>query len=265
MSSIYFHSPHGEAKVRGAERAHLGVETHKASIRLLLGQVSTMKLRASLDPRSMAYRAVQPYGVNERMLSLALGTFGDEDAFIVDGKPVDHWQVLLNTLIERGPDSMRLAARIDAQCEIHCYVEGPDRAWLADLIGKGRREGLFRADMGWESVIELLTSLDDEPVVLSYSVTDQFPNSWRSTWVAPNAGKEWESEDDERAAREEDDAAWYALPESEKWRMGLEWLRTEGAEKGLRLDPDEWAGYRFGHCLTAADLVAQATTAGERR
>lgn len=261
MSRIYFHSLHGDAEVRGAERSHLGVATHNASIRLLMGQVSPMKLRASLDPRSMAYETVQPYGVNERMLALALGTFGDEDAFIVDGKPVDHWQLLLNTLIESGPDSMRLAARIHAQCEIHCYVEGPDRAWLAGLITSSRNEGLFRAEMGWESAVELLTSRDDEPVVLSYSVTDQFPNSWRSTWVAPNAGKASE-EDDEYAAREEDDAAWNALPESEKWRMGLEWLLTEGVEKGLRLDPDEWADYRFGHCLTAADLVAETAAAG---
>lgn len=262
MSRIYFHSPNGETEVLGAERAYLGKATHDASIGLLLGAISPWQLRRALARKSVAREAVGPHGVNERMLSLALGTFGDDEpAFVVDGKPVDHWQLLLNTLIQHGGDGMRLAARIHAQCEIHCYVEGPNRAWLSDLIAESRREGLLRADMGWESVAELLDSRADEPVVMSYSVTDQFPNRWRSTWVVPNAGKEWESEDDEDAAREEDGAAWYALPESEKWRMGLEWLRTEGVEKGLRLDPDEWADYRFGHSLTATDLIADGVRA----
>lgn len=249
MSRIYFHSPHGEAAVSGAERAHLGVETHNASIALLLGWVSPQTLRASLNPRSMAYEAVRPYGVNERMLSLALGTFGDRDpAFIIDGKPVDHWTLLLNTLIEHGGDSMRLAARIHAQCEIHCFVEGPDRAWLAELIVGGRREGMLRSDMGWEEVVELLTSRDDEPVVLSYSVCDSFPNDVATTWK-PAEGDEGHD-------------GWFELSVEEQWSKSLEWLHTEGVEKGLRLDPREWADYRFGHCLTASSLDGSVREAG---
>lgn len=244
MSRIYFHSLHGEAEVLGAERAYLGKATHDASIGLLLGVISPWQLRRALARKSMARDAVGPNGVNERMLSLALGTFGDDEpAFVVDGKPVDHWQLLLNTLIQHGGDGMRLAARIHAQCEIHCYAEGSDRAWLATLIARQREEGLLRSDMGWESVIELLTSRDDEPVVLSYSVCDPFPNSVASTWEPSEA--------------DDDHEAWSGLPAEERWSMGVEWLRTTGAARGLRLDPDEWADYRFGHRLTAADLAPQ--------
>lgn len=243
MSCIYFHSPSGEAKVRGAERAHFGVLTHDTSIDLLLSAVPPRELRAKLDPKSMASGAVGPYGVNERMLSLALGSFGDMDpAFVIEGKPVDHWQLLLNTLIERGSDGMRLATRIHAQCEIHGYVEGPDRAWLADLIATARSEGLFRAEMGWESVIELLTARNDEPVVMSYSVCDSFPNRSASTWV-PEEG-------------DEDREGWFGLSAEEQWRTGMEWLHTDCAERGLRLHPSEWSDYRFGHCFTVADLVS---------
>ncbi|GAA4304598.1 hypothetical protein GCM10023178_11830 [Actinomadura luteofluorescens] len=37
---------------------------------------------------------------------------------------------------------MRFLARLHAQCELHGYVEGPNRAWLADVIDQGPAAGV---------------------------------------------------------------------------------------------------------------------------
>ncbi|MFD3594369.1 hypothetical protein ACFWU5_16720 [Nocardia sp. NPDC058640] len=257
MSRIYFHSPSGDAAVSGRERAHFGLITHETCIAHLINTVGRFNLRRVLHPDSWAYQAAD--GVDTRMLSLALGSFGDDKgAFVHNGKRVDHWHLLLNTLIQQSGDSMRLAARIHAQCEVHGYVEGPDRAWLADLIAGARTDGVFRPDMGWEPVIELLLTRDDEPVVMSYSVCDSFPNPWSTTWT-PEPVERTDDEDEEDDDRE----AWHELSHAEQWTTGLEWLRDE-ANGRRRLQPDTWTDFGFGEGLTAVDLansLTQATTA----
>lgn len=242
MGSIYFHSPSGTAAVP-RERAHLGLLTQDTAIALLLDTVSTPDLSAALSSSSMARSTIGPQGVNRKLLAMALGTFGDtKPAFVIDGEPVAHWQLLLNTLMEHGSDAMRLAVRIHAQCEIHCYAEGQDRAWLADLIRDALAEGVFQAEQSWPKVIDLLMSRDDEPVVLSYSVTEGFPNPFETTW---------EPEDGDS-----DQDSWYELPPETRWAGGLEWLRGHAnATKMLRMEPDGWSDYRFGHELAASDLV----------
>ncbi|BAD58876.1 hypothetical protein [Nocardia farcinica] len=254
MSRIYFHSPSGDAEVSGRERTHFGLITHETSIAHLIGTVGRFNLRRVLHPESWAYQAAE--GVDTRMLSLALGPFGeDKGAFVHNGKRVNHWHLLLNTLIQQSGDSIRLAARIHAQCEVHGYVEGPDRAWLADLIEDARVDGVFRADMGWETVIELLRARDDEPVVMSYSLCDPFPNPWSTTWT-PESVERADDEDDQGEDRE----SWYQLPHAEQWATGLAWLRDE-ANGRRRLQPDTWADFGFGEGLTATDL-ANSLTAG---
>ncbi|MEV6219860.1 hypothetical protein [Nocardia sp. NPDC051833] len=245
MSRIYFHSPSGDAAVLGSERAHLGTITHEASIGLLVGIVGYPELRRVLHPASMAHSALDHPG-GGRMLSLALGTFGDsQGAFVHNGKRVDHWYLLLNTLIQQSGDSMRLAARVHAQCEVHGYVEGPDRAWLADLIEGARRDGVFRPEMGWEAVVELLRARDDEPVVMSYSVCDSFPNPGSTTWEPADA-------------EDEDREAWHQLSHEEQWATGLAWLRDESHGR-RRLQPDTWTDFGFGEGLTAVDLADSLT------
>jgi hypothetical protein len=256
MSRIYFHSPSGDAQVLGSERAHLGSITQDVSTAHLISTIGTYSLHRVLHPTSMARRYVSENGIlDHRMLSFALGSFGDDEgAFVHNGKRVNHWFLLLNTLIQQSGDSMRLAARIHAQCEVHGYVEGPDRAWLADLIEGARTDGVFRAAMGWESVIELLRTRDDEPVVMSYSVCDSFPNAWSTTWN-PEPVERADDEDEE----EDDREAWYQLSHAEQWATGLAWLRDEDANGRRRLRPDTWLDFGFGDGLTAVDLANSLT------
>ena len=247
MSRVYYHTPSGTAQVLGREHTYLGYLTHETAMGLLVGRFVGAALHRVINPQSYAYETVTSHGVGDRqLLSVRLGLFGDDlPAFVLDGKPVAHWPVLLNSVLQACGDSLRLAARLYAQAEVHCYAEGPDRAWLAGLIRDARRDGMFRAGMGWESVVELLEARDDEPVVLAYSGEDGFPDPHLSTWTLPA----FVGDEDQRTDAIWD--AWGELSTAEQWRHGMEWLR----EHGPRLQPGEWADYRFTHRLSVFDLA----------
>lgn len=273
MSRIYFHSPSGDAEVLGAERAHLGV---------LVNDISERHLR------SHEHRYLEP------LRELASGSYLEPDkpsflgsfitAFRVRGDKVLTWRgheidafaMALNTAVELGGEKMRLIARLEGQCEIHCYVEGGNRAWLADLIEDGLDAGLLRQGMGWEGppgtrhgkgpgVIPLLRSRDDEPVVTSYSVERGFPyasfvsmppppEDWRPDgWTE----QEWADLDDEvrddyREGRRADDFG--SLSHEDRWARGMAWLRERSQAMMLELRPEGWGAFHFGHGLTLPDL-----------
>lgn len=263
MSGIYFQSPHGAEQVSGAERALMGQLVLHTGKALLVDALDRLNPEVHLNPDHPRVRAGRRDQPTKEWLDSILGWSlftGEAPALLHGGVPVAHSDVIANTAMLIGSDVLRLAARIDSQCELHCFVEGADRAWLAARIVEGCDTGVLRRGFsqrhgregGWDAVVDLLRSRADEPVVLSYSVCDGFPNAECSTWVAPNAGREWDTEEQEYQALEEDEAAWDALPEAEQWRMGMEWLRASPGM--LRLDPSHWADYRFGNCLTAFDF-----------
>lgn len=145
----------------------------------------------------------------------------------------------LNRMLDRadGDDTTIFNARINAQCEIHCYVEGPDREWLAKIIEAGRIDGGIREGAGWESVIQLLRERNDQPVVCSYAVTDQFPNMGvcveAETWEIPDDGElDWDD--------------WYDLSPEDQWERGMFALRHLNKTRKLRLDPETWKTFRWG-------------------
>lgn len=137
------------------------------------------------------------------------------------------WFISLNTAIAVGNDALRLGARLHGQCEIHCYVEGPNRAWLAGIIEAGRESGFYRESMGWESVCGLLRRRDDSPVVTSYSVTEQFPEF--------------------RGGADD------ALTDEQRWEQGVTELR---ADWSLELKPENFATFRFGDGATVFTPLA---------
>jgi hypothetical protein len=146
-------------------------------------------------------------------------------------------------------------ARLHGQCELHAYVEGANRAWLADIIERGRETDVLRPQMKWEQVAEFLRSRDDCPVVTSYSVCDQFPNRHVAGWVAPmskyeDTGEEYEDTD-----------AWYDLPEAERWQRAMDGLRAQG--NGLELKPDNWNTFHFRDGVNGFQLrrIAEALAA----
>lgn len=50
----------------------------------------------------------------------------------------------------------------------------------------GRAGRVLRQQSGWQQVEALLLRRDDESVVMSHSVCDQFPNLFASTWRSPS-------------------------------------------------------------------------------
>jgi hypothetical protein len=239
MSRVYFHSPRGTAHVSGAERANAGFMVDKIGLALLRavdpyqGDVAWMGRCVEPSPEDLSDTR------NLRHLATHL-RFGGNVAFVAsDGKRHDVWTVLLNTALRVGSRPMKFLARMHGQCEIHGWVEGTNRAWLADLIEQGRRDGLYRADMGWESVVALLRANGDEPVVMSYSVCMSFPNESVAGFDAPDG---------------DEGQAWDALTNEERWHLGMKGLRAQGG--GLELKPEGFDDYYFGSGANAFTIEA---------
>jgi len=159
----------------------------------------------------------------------------------------DVGNVALNTAMETGSDAMRLLARLHAQCELHCWVDGPNRRWLADIIVAGREEGTLREDAGWEELAMFLRIQDDEPVVCSYSVCEGFPNY--SMLPETHRLKKREAKGDDI---DEIIDAYYRMRWESQWKHCMMELRTRSGR--LELTPDDWSDFYFGDGLTAGKL-----------
>lgn len=249
MSRIYFHSPSRESEVRGSERALMGGLISDMFLTALgiseydFPPSSPHVLRNILDPTH--YAAKQTGREFASALSVALRVGMDNSVLAVDGKTVNVFAASLNTAVVMGSDPIILSARLHGQCEIHVYVEGKNRNWLAEIIQRGRTNGIFRSDSGWESVIEHLRERDNEPVVTSYSVCEQFPNASASGWKPDRVNDEGEGDWD----------AYYDLSIETRWELGMTALR---AKSFMEMTPDNWRDYHFEDGLTGFDLLAKA-------
>jgi hypothetical protein len=291
LSRVYFNSPSGEAELLGAERHHLGALVRRIAEGFLNvglgGSDMRDRYRQLITPGHFMHSVTAngPGWDDSLRLAFRSGSFSsDETLFRWKGMPLDESDLAANTAMAVGSDPIRLAARFDAQCEIHCWTEGPNRAWLAGLIDEGLESGVFRRDlrpqepsgkpgtahpMGWEQVTCFLRSRDDEPVVLSYSVTDGFPDRYLAggqppagTELIPSWWREnradWDALSDEERAGHAYDAAeelWSELPADQQWAHAMDALRQMPGL--LELKPEGWADYKFGHCLSLLDLTAQ--------
>ncbi len=140
--------------------------------------------------------------------------------------PEVEFEKQLNTAILIGNDAVILLARLHGQCEIHGYVEGPNRAWLAGIVDGGLASGILRESMGWEGVAELLRASEEGPVVTSYSVTDSFPGQVAAGWGG------WEPEHED---------GWYELDGPAQWELAVKGIRGYGCE----WTPEKWRKPNF--------------------
>lgn len=238
MSAIYFHSERDTKAVRGVER-HMFSSICSDLAWEMFGGISEF---SEDKPQEQAIEELltgplrldqwkQHAKADIVKNRLNHGGFGDE-------LKVNWFTVTLNTVFAIGGDPLKLIARIHGQCEVHCWVSGEHRAWLASIIERGRAVGLYRKECGWEAVVEMLRAHDDQPVVLSYSVCESFPNS---NDVEPPEGT-----DPEKA---ENGDWFYDLTKDETWAIAFPALRDKG--QGLQLSPDNWNDFYFGDGATA--------------
>ncbi len=251
MSAIRFSSPGGTADLRGEERARLwhlvrDITTGILAVRQLSGGRERMEeLTGTEAPEDFAAFQRWAIGIEYRLVNHA-----SPEGIIWRGQQLNMPAVVANTAIVAGSDPVRLAARITEQCDDHCWVEGPDRAWLAAVIAQGLDTGLFHrsvlnygdgplfAPTGWDAVTSLLLARDDDPVVLSHATSGGFPERPAGWQPAPDG----------------DDCGWHELDAAGQWRTAMDALRTQ--RPWQRLDPAAWHNYRFVHGLSVLDLLA---------
>lgn len=272
MSRVYFHSQHGTAELLGSERAHCGGLVEDIAVGMLPDFPDGFdEIAPLIHPSHYLHgmnRDARGFALwRESFLTAWRIEIGSTSLLTWHGHDLSAWNMSLNTAMAVGNDPIKLAARLHAQCEIHAWVDGINRWWLADIIGTGRRLGVYRADAGWEEVAALLRDRDDEPVVTSYSVCDGFPNPAAAGWEPPPMPEgwrhdyydeaEWASLDDEKRRDIYTDSAydlWGDMPDAEQWRLAMAGLHaTPGM---LELTPATWSGSHFGRGLTVFDLLA---------
>jgi hypothetical protein len=142
---------------------------------------------------------------------------------------------------ESSTDLAIFIVRLAAQCELCCWVDGPERAWIAAVIQQGRGTGILRPGMGWEEVASMLQASDAEPVFISSTQGTLFP--YLETW--PGSAEDFEQLTEEErwqwaeqelrdASQREDDTAYLA-----------EHPTLMAAPFSNQFRPSNWRGYFF--------------------
>lgn len=249
MSSIAFHTPTNTLRVSSRERALMGSRIAELFAMVVGLHDRFQSGEHALKPYVKGFYG-ESYTGKEWISAFATSAHvgNDKMSIEIDGKRLDIWALQLNTAFAFGNDVVKLIARLHAQCEIHAWADGPNRAWLASVIQDGLRLGLFSSDPygydGWQKVAAMLESNDEQPVVTSYSVCESFPNAGVADWIAPKD-----------ADGEKDYDKWYDLPVKKQWELAMAGLRKSGG--GLELRPN-WGDFYFGdHDINAFQLMQQ--------
>ena len=118
-------------------------------------------------------------------------------------------QISPDTKLDLTANPLRFLTRMHAQCELHAWVAGEDRRWLADLVEDGFRDGVMRAEFrrrptdapyltGWRALVDALRRTAAHPVVMSYSVCEQFPRRDLADFAPEyDSNATWDDADDE--------------------------------------------------------------------
>lgn len=226
MSSIKFQDEREAVLVGGRERAYCGLLVSRM-FEGFLDLHGKLRYATSVEEKRLLQELNCPnrFSLEHRLLPV-LNT-----PLNFAGREWDMFALQLNTALVFGSDPMRFVARVHGQCEIHGYVEGQDRDWLAEIVEEGLESGVLRPETqgygkGWQDLISLLQRRQNCPVVMSYSVTDGFPPY------------------DPKTERQ--------MP----WKPALAALR---ARPGWRLGPKDWGTFRFGDGTHALDLSCAVT------
>lgn len=281
MSRIYFHSPSKTIEVGGRERAYAGLLCHEmfcVSLGMNGRFTDSEKYRKLLPPDCYVLSQTDDRMFFESLRTWMFVGFG-ATIQLPNGARINVFEATLNTAIAMGSDPIRLLAKLHGQCEIHAYVEGPNRAWLADIIEQGIEDKVLRVwekDYygGWPAVVELLRIRDDEPVVTSYSVTDQFPNryiartygSWKVSLDPEVIKQKYELASDDSPTEWEANYSsdlWYELSNAEQWQLAMEGLRKHNETAHLEMKPETFARQGYGNGMSGFDIISTLEETGE--
>jgi hypothetical protein len=247
MSRVYFHTEtDGDFELSGRERARMAQSLQRLAWSVLIDSDD----RYETEQRIKDWRKVLSPNHYLKNAGLRESHFFEdlETWFVVGDIGGRHWLEY-----ERGGEPIRLSpfvmqlntgvatkspfysfyARVHGQSELHCYIEGEHRAWLADVLRQGLDEfvlphntdyGKYR---GYHDLIPFLEKRDTEPVVLSYSVCQQFPGSFLT-----------ESQNER-------------LSKTRRWAKAVDALREKNATAKLQIAPENLTLQGFDNGVSA--------------
>lgn len=211
MSRIYFNGKGDTAEVYGSERAYAEMlidDIAYSSLRWLIKNPQSIYDNFILDDfltkecakkkpnedfdREEEYflkLAIQrDWGDKIRIKDEVISKYKNQDTYINS----TDW--MLNHALRLGSDLIKFLCKVHGQCEIHGYIKKENYEWLAEIIAEGLRINVLRDEIkykdnsesiewksfkiGWENVIKLLRTSESDIIVMSYSVTEDFPNAF---------------------------------------------------------------------------------------
>ncbi|NJO65993.1 MAG: hypothetical protein HC836_50380 [Richelia sp. RM2_1_2] len=188
MSYIEFKTKSGSIELSGIERHYSAFLCSSISFMPLSLLLSNYELNPFVEAlKTVLDKNCYLSKMNCRDFCSAIATWWqvsqeDKLVFTIKEKEVNPslFSIQLNTLLRTGSDPVKLLARLQGQCENHCFVRAKNKKWLVSIIEDGLKSGLFRkghSKSNWQTVIDFLNINDTEDVVCSYSVCDSFPES----------------------------------------------------------------------------------------
>ncbi len=254
MSRINFHSPSGTIEIRGSERAWAGRLCSNLLNIALDWQLDTFSKPHPLLDFIADTHYLHKTSREHLVESAETAVVVDLSFNLPDGTSIDSFHLSLNTAYQMGNDTVKFLARVHGQSEVHGFVEGHNRAWLANIIDQGLASGPLRTYDGaftntWADLSTMLRQRDDEPVVMSYSVCESFPNRYVANCDDTNSHIDW-----------------YDLSDEQQWILGMQGLRNSdaGCTYGLELKPDNWDHFIFHNGMNGYQLLALALQQQER-
>jgi hypothetical protein len=159
----------------------------------------------------------------------------------------------LNACLRVGTDAAILAARLTGQVELVLWVDGPNRAWLANIIeqASGPAQALanscLRPEAGWPMVVHHLQQSAEHPLFIWATGGRPFPNpeGWLGSadeWQGLGLEQQWfHTEATLRQESAQEDATSYLA--------GHPTLVAAPFSRELR--PSNWSIFHFAELVTA--------------
>jgi hypothetical protein len=160
-----------------------------------------------------------------------------------NGQDHETFETVLNTILAMDSDIMSLMCKIWGNCESHGWFPPEDHEFFAMVMQQGLDRHILRSDKGWESVIEMFNAGLEDPIVMSYSVTEGFPN-------AELAGKDYEEEEE----------WWETTTPAEQWDVCMAALKEKPYEK---ISSETLNGMWFMDAATLWDAMESPEWKGE--
>lgn len=244
MSYIAFHSKHHlDVHVRGSERFYMqNVMTDMAAAILPHGVGRPHPFSRLIPDTDRDWRTLLAGNNADRWVSTYLSSHADTKLFF-NGELHETTETVLNTILALDSDVLSLMCKIWGNCESHGWFPPENHNWFADVMRQGLDRHILRSDAGWEKVIKMFEADLSDPIVMSYSVTDGFPN-------AELAGKSYEEEEE----------WWETTSEAEQWDVCMAALKEKPYEK---ISSETLNGMWFRDAATLWDAMESPEWKGE--